>query len=77
MSIIQKEIHKCDNCGKTVERENSGEISGWFRIEVWRYFGTCGNTTYNKEVCSKKCVTEMMHKFEFPKPKPHRMICHP
>jgi hypothetical protein len=80
MSIIQKEIHKCDNCGKTEERENTGEIGGWYRIEIWRYFETRGmahgETEFNKEVCSKKCATEILKKFGFPKPKPHRMICH-
>jgi hypothetical protein len=77
MSIIQKEIHKCDNCGKTSETEDNEYPMNWFQIEIWKRKKNIGDGVFNKEVCSQKCVTEIMHKFKFPKPKPMRMICHP
>jgi hypothetical protein len=77
MSITQKEIHKCDNCGKEEERESSGHISHWFNIEIWQYDKNMGRGIFSKEVCSKKCLTEIMKKFRFLKPEPRRMICHP
>lgn len=83
MSISQYKRYKCDNCGKEKEmRSDFGDEfpTGWFRIEIYSFSQGIGTARFYKEVCSHKCVKEVMSKFKgLPRRKREkkRLIVHP
>ncbi len=77
MSVVQYEKHKCDNCGKEVETKGNYRPRGWYEININKWSFNRGDILLDKEVCSEKCVLELLHKIEkVPKPKPTKMICY-
>ncbi len=83
MSVSQYKRYKCDNCGKEKEiRSDFGYDhipTGWFIIEIHQFKQSIGTRRFYKEVCSHKCVKEVMSKFKgLPREKKEKkkLICH-
>ncbi len=64
MTKIQYAKYKCDNCSKVVEVKNVGWPNNWFEVNISRWCGNSGRTLVSKDVCSKKCVFNMMKKID-------------
>lgn len=65
MTIIEYRKVQCDQCGKIEEVKESGTLPyNWFTVEICEWFGSTGEGRFNKEVCSEKCVIEMMNKIK-------------
>lgn len=67
MSVSQYKRYKCDNCGK--EKEIRNDFSDqfptrWIKIEIWEHIQNIGRRRFYKEVCSHKCMKEVMSKFK-------------
>jgi hypothetical protein len=61
MAIKQRPIAKCDQCGKEVEFADGHLPDHWLEIDVTEWMGSSGEGRFKKEVCSEKCVINMMH----------------
>ncbi len=71
MVVVEFRKVKCDNCSKEETIEDSGHRpDNWLEVSVVEWFGSTGTGRLNNEVCSEKCVLELMKKLKEIPPKP-------
>lgn len=67
--IVEYRKVKCNNCGKEEKIKDGGsKPTKWLDISITEWFRDTGTGRFNREVCSDKCVLELIKKLkEIPK----------
>ena len=70
MTVTQIRKVRCDNCDKECEASPGACLPlGWFELNITEWHTNCGERRLQKDLCSEKCLMELMHKIEKLDPK--------